>query len=144
MKVPKRYIWLSYVSAGTTQSNAEQVTRQLKMLRFQGEFIAPMRVVMTDFEQHKKDGEWWYKEGFYTHPGGYKMCLKVNANGGGMARTPTYLVMYVCMMRRKFDNALKWPFRDNVSIQLLNQRANDGHHTRNVHFDKAPICYAKL
>ncbi len=125
---------------GLSEQN-QQLTKELEKLRLHVETFAPVQIVMTDFEQHKKVGDTWYSEGFYTHPGGYKMCLKVNANGGGDGNG-THVSCYVCMMRGKFDNALKWPFRGNVTIQLLNQRANDGHHTRTVHFNKAPICYA--
>ncbi len=112
-----------------------QLTGQLKTLRLQGEFIAPMRIVMTDFQQHKNDVDRWYSEGFYTHPGGYKLGLNVDANGYGDGRG-SHVSCFVCLMCGKFDSTLKWPFRGNITIQLLNQRGDRGHYTRIVRFDR--------
>ena len=36
---------------------------------------------MTDFEEYKREDDFWYSPHFYTHPGGYKMCLKVIPSG---------------------------------------------------------------
>jgi len=45
--------------------------------------VFPIKLMMTNFAEIKRsDGE-WYSPPFYTHPQGYKMCLKVNANGRG-------------------------------------------------------------
>ena len=38
-------------------------------------FIPPPDIIMTDFERRKKSNELWYSLDFYTHIGGYKMCL---------------------------------------------------------------------
>ena len=46
-------------------------------------FVPPPDIVMTDFEKHKKAGDLWYSPPFYSHIGGYKMCLCVDANGYG-------------------------------------------------------------
>ena len=36
---------------------------------------------MTEFEKHKRDSNEWFSEPFYSRPHGYKLCLKVDANG---------------------------------------------------------------
>ena len=41
----------------------------------------PLTLSMEDFEQHKLDDSCWFSPPFYTHTHGYKLCLKVYANG---------------------------------------------------------------
>jgi len=49
-------------------------------------FFPPPVFTMTDFEQHKKDGDDWFSPPFYSHAGGYKMGLSVDANGHGSGK----------------------------------------------------------
>ena len=58
---------------------------------------------------------------FYTHIGGYKMCLSVDANGWRHSEG-THVGMSVYMMRGEFDDHLQWPFKGVVKVQLINQR----------------------
>ena len=97
-------------------------------------FIPPPDIVMTDFEKHKKTGDKWYSPSFYSHIGGYKMCLRVDAfgNGGGKA---THISAFCYLTRGEYDDQLKWPFRGDITIQLLNQSSDEGHRERFVHFD---------
>ena len=73
---------------------------------------------MTDFEQHKKDDDQWFSLPFYSHPKGYKMCLRVDANGHGQGKH-THTSIHIHLMKREFDDQLKWPFRGEVIIKLL-------------------------
>ena len=34
-----------------------------------------------EYSMLKKTREEWYSSPFYSHPGGYKLCLKVDASG---------------------------------------------------------------
>ena len=43
--------------------------------------IVPCYVAMDNFTQHKKDDDTWHSTPFYSGPQGYKMCLRVYANG---------------------------------------------------------------
>ena len=88
---------------------------------------------MTNFEEHKRDGDIWYSPHFYTHPNGYKMCLRIDANGTGSGRG-THLSVFVCLMRGEFDDRLKWPFRGNISIKLANQEEDKDHIVKTVRF----------
>ena len=38
----------------------------------------PVDIIMDDFEQHKRSDDIWYSPPFYTHLGGYRMCLRVD------------------------------------------------------------------
>ena len=101
--------------------------------------IVPVTFTMTDFEKHKRDDDHWYSEAFYTHyPHGYKMCLGVDANGTGDGEG-THVSVYVFLMRGEFDDYLKWPFRGDITIQLLNHLEDKEHHSMTLPFtDTAP------
>ena len=79
--------------------------------------LLPLDIIMDDFEQHKKKGGIWYSPPFYTHLGGYRMCLRVEANGSGRVMG-THVSVFVSLMRGVFNDLLKWPFRAVVKIQL--------------------------
>ncbi len=80
------------------------------------------------------DNDPWHSDGFYTHPQGYKVCLRVDANGNGSGKG-THVSWFIFLMRGEFDNHLKWPFRGTVTITLLNQRQDKNHHTETFPFD---------
>ena len=97
-------------------------------------FVTPPDIVMTDFEEHSKADDEWYSPPFYSHIGGYKMCLSVNANGCGDGRG-THVSVYVYLMRGEYDDQLKWPFCGDITIQLLNQRRDEGHKVFTLRFN---------
>ena len=81
---------------------------------------------MTEYTKHKRDDDAWYSPPFYTGPGGYKMCIRVAANGraGGAG---THVSVYVHLMRGEHDDWLVWPFRGNIIIKLVNQNSDQDH-----------------
>ena len=80
----------------------------------------PVTFTMTNVLQYVRDDDYWFSPPFYSHPQGYKMCFSVVPNGWGIAKG-IFLSSYVYMMRGEFDDNLKWPFRGEVTIRLLNQ-----------------------
>ena len=78
---------------------------------------------MTNFEEYKRDNDHWYSSHFYTHPKGYKMYLDVYANGN----QGTHLSVYVGLLQGEFDDQLKWPFRGEVTVKLVNQEEDKVH-----------------
>ena len=86
----------------------------------------PFQITMPDFEKHKAANDQWYSEPFYTHPRGYKMCISVHANGNGSAKQ-THISVFAYLMRGMFDEHLKWPLTCNITIELLDQKENEGH-----------------
>ena len=88
--------------------------------------VVPIEFTLSDFEQYKKESGDWYSPAFYTHPRGYRMCLGVNPNGYGRG-LGTHVSICTCIMRGPFDNGLKWPFRGDVTIQIMNQAGEDNH-----------------
>ena len=88
---------------------------------------------MPEFEQHKSSQDIWYSPPFYTRPGGYKMCIGVDANGDGDA-AGTHVSVFAYLMKGRNDDNLPWPFTEEIIITLLNQLADKNHHTRTISF----------
>ena len=91
--------------------------------------LVPVSFTMPNFEQKKIFSSSWYSSSFYTHPRGYKMCLNVEANSWGGSKG-SYVGVALYMMPGDYDNILKWPFRGEITIQLLNQRGDHEHHLK--------------
>ena len=88
----------------------------------------PWVIKMEDFQTRKaKDGE-WCGEPVYSHFGGYRMCLKVYANGDRDGKG-THVSVYIYLMRGDNDDNLKWPFKGTIKISLLNQLEDRQHRT---------------
>ena len=65
-----------------------------------------------------------YSPAFYTHPHGYRMCVGVSPNRCGDGKE----TIFTHMMQGPFDDYLKWPFRGEITIQIVNQ-VGDHRHT---------------
>ena len=65
---------------------------------------------------------------FYTHPQchGYRMCVRVVPNGDGDGKG-THVSIFTHMMPGPFDKYLKWPFRGEITIQIVNQVGDHDH-----------------
>ena len=82
---------------------------------------------MTQYSTLKKNIDAWFSPPFYTGPGGYKMCISVDANGWGDG-AGTHVSVYVYLMRGEYDSRLVWPFRGDITIQLVNHNNDQDHH----------------
>ena len=77
----------------------EKIVMGDSLLDHQG---CPCVFKMPEFSQHKSSKQEWYSPPFYTSPGGYKMCIRVDANGDGDTRVS----VYAYLMKGKNDNNL--------------------------------------
>ena len=98
--------------------------------------VLPIEFVVTNFTERKSSNRVWYSLPFYTHPQGYKMCLKVYANGCGDGEG-THVSVFAYLMRGEFDDHLKWPFQGHVVLQLCNQLEDKRHCGHTISFSKA-------
>jgi TNF receptor-associated factor 2/TNF receptor-associated factor 3 len=57
---------------------------------------------------------------FYAGPNGYKMCIRIYLNGDGVGKG-THISLFFVLMHSEHDVLLTWPFRQPVSLTLLNQ-----------------------
>nr|XP_014346563.1 PREDICTED: TNF receptor-associated factor 3-like isoform X2 [Latimeria chalumnae] len=61
-----------------------------------------------------------YSQPFYTSSAGYKMCVRIYLNGDGMGKG-THLSVFFVVMRGEYDSLLPWPFRQKVTLTLMDQ-----------------------
>ena len=116
------------------KQQGEQISALMKLLPVK---VPPVDIIMDDFEEHKKNDNDWYSPPFYSHVGGYKMCLKVYANGVGDAKG-THVSVYVYLMRGEFDDDLKWPFSAHITIDL--KKNIPPHHKYRFKFEGGKQC----
>ena len=92
----------------------------------------------VDFQVKQTDEEVENLPAIYTHPRGYRMCVSVCPNGHGKGKG-THVSIYTHMMQGPFDDNLKWPFRGEITIQIVNQ-VGDHDHVEDVirYTDKTP------
>ena len=95
--------------------------------------VSPNVLKFTNFAERKSRNEITYSPPFYSSPGGYKMCLRVYANGRGDGKD-THISLYVCLMSGENDDHLVWPFTGTVKIELLNQLSDYHHHKTTIQF----------
>ncbi|XP_059814825.1 TNF receptor-associated factor 3 isoform X1 [Hypanus sabinus] len=67
-----------------------------------------------------------YSQPFYTGYFGYKMCARVYLNGDGMGKG-THLSLFFVIMRGEYDALLPWPFKQKVTLMLLDQGQANRH-----------------
>ena len=92
-------------------------------------FIPPPEMNMDNFEKLKNDDRDWYSPAFKTHVGGYKMCIRMQANGQGNGNG-THVSLFVNMMKGEFDSHLKWPFKGEITVELVNQKKGGRNHVK--------------
>ena len=127
--IPHHYLNTSYLKEDTIL---------FRVMLLNTTSILPYQITMTDFERHKKDEDNWYSEPFYTHPGGYRMYITINADGFQSGKG-THVSVFVSVARGKFDHSLKWPFRGNIIVKLINQKNDVESYKRTISFnDETP------
>lgn len=94
----------------------------------------PFAFTLENFEHLKRHGLRWSSPAFYSHPAGYKMCVGVVAGGDSVGRG-THVSLTVYLLPGEADSELEWPFRGTVTVRLLNERRDGGHHEKSVVFD---------
>ena len=99
--------------------------------------------LMANFSKEKakdKISDWW-SPAMYTHDGGYKFCIGVDANGYGGGRGKAIRVMWKHVVG-EYDDQLKWPTTARLPLELFNQ---DGGvnlaHTSRFPLNKPDIVY---
>ncbi|XP_074207961.1 TNF receptor-associated factor 5 isoform X3 [Camelus bactrianus] len=86
---------------------------------------------VTDYKLKKRealDGHMVsiFSQPFYTSRCGYRLCARAYLNGDGSGKG-THLSLYFVVMRGEFDSLLQWPFRQRVTLMLLDQSGKKNH-----------------
>ena len=72
---------------------------------------------------------------FYTHSHGYCMCITVYTNGHGVGEG-THVSIFTCLMQGPNNDHLKWPFRGEITIQIVNQAGDHSHFERTITYNE--------
>lgn len=86
---------------------------------------------IRDYSRRKQDAKTGrtislYSQPFYTGRFGYKMCARVYLNGDGVGKA-THLSLFFVVQRGEYDALLPWPFKQKVSLMLLDQDTGTRH-----------------
>ena len=63
---------------------------------------------------------------FFTHPHGYRLCLQVFPNSYRRGKG-THVSLFMYVMQGPFDSLLKWQFRGELTVQVVNQVGDHDH-----------------
>ena len=75
---------------------------------------------------------------FHTHSCGYQMRISFYPNGFGDGKG-THVSIYTQLMQGPYDDHLKWPFRGEITVQIVNQTGDHSHIERTITYhDKTP------
>ncbi|XP_007890671.1 TNF receptor-associated factor 5 [Callorhinchus milii] len=67
-----------------------------------------------------------YSLPFYTSRCGYRLCARVYLNGDGLGKG-THLSLFSVVMKGEYDSLLPWPFKQKVTLMLLDQGPKKNH-----------------
>ena len=100
----------------------------------------PCTRTLTRYSEYKKTDSEWDSIPFYSRDKGYKLQLRVYANGRGSGKG-THLSLYVFLLKGEYDDQLQWPFNANITVQLLNWSGDNSHEEKTIPYHTAPLEY---
>ena len=100
----------------------------------------PCTRTFYNYTAYKKTNRDWWSLPFYSRDKGYKLMVRVAANGDGSGKG-THLSLYVYLLKGEYDDQLKWPFNANITVQLLNWSRDNGHEEKTIPHHKGPLDY---
>ena len=84
---------------------------------------------ISKYSKRKQFNNHYFSPPFTTSPQGYRLCLRVDANGSGECKG-SHLSVYAIVMKGQHDDRLQWPFTGTIIIELLNWLEDKGHYKR--------------
>ena len=83
------------------------------------------KVTMENFSKEKAKDKCddWKSPPMYTHPGGYKFCIGIDANGAGDSCGKSVNVE-VWVIKGEYDDQLQWPVTAKFTLELINHFEN--------------------
>ena len=102
---------------------------------------------LPEYASKKEKNESFLSAPFYTGSGGYKMCIRVDANGVRDG-AGTHVPVFTKLLEGCYDDQLHWPFLGTITYKLLNQLADNKHHSsmiiyQNSHDMQVGSCKGK-
>ena len=103
----------------------------------------PTILTMRGFGHYRASNVEWCSQPFYSWPGGYKLRMKVFANGYSSGRN-THLSILVYLMRGENDSQLRWPFEGVVTLQLINWKENQNHLCKTIPYRAGEVQSSRV
>ena len=102
-------------------ADLEEYIRQQEVSSYDGVLLFKI----TDFARRRSDAQAgrqtsFYSPSFFSSRHGYKMCARIYLNGDGMGKG-THISLFFVVMRGQHDALLRWPFRQKVTLMILDQ-----------------------
>ncbi|KAI4872813.1 hypothetical protein NFI96_016143 [Prochilodus magdalenae] len=117
----QRHTRLLDIHVEQLQCNEQRFT-QLESTSYDGKLIWKVH----DYHRKKEAGTSLTSPPFYTSRSGYKLSARIYPGGEGAARG-SHMSLYVMLMRGDFDSLLPWPFRQSVTLTVLDQSGSRNH-----------------
>ena len=108
------------ILSDTVNSHEEQHKVQTRKQKF--------TFKLSHYTSKKEKNEIFLSTPFYTYSGGYKMCIRVDANGNDVGKD-SHISIFTTILAGSYDNELRWPFLGTVTYELLNQLEDNNHHS---------------
>lgn len=122
----------SVVDLIDTMVKIQEVNAQRK--QFQEEKTVPVTFSVPEYIIKKDNDQKFTTSPFYTSSYGYRMALRVFANGDGEGRD-THVSVCAPILEGKYDNDLQWPFTGSITFTLLNQLEDKNHYSHTTTLD---------
>ena len=119
------------------QETVKQLQSSCTLLKSCVNPTPPFYFTLRNVKHHMQKDLSWMSPPFYSHAGGYKMCIVVFANGLGSGKG-THLSLLIGIMRGEYDDQLQWPFRGKVIIQTCMHSEKWGSDTTLTFDDTVP------
>ena len=85
----------------------------------------PVTFTIDNFKKRVATNDRWISQPFYTHSGGYKVCLCVFPNGHSRVRGAGFVSASIHFMTGEFDDHLTWPFPGGIfTVTAICQKGN--------------------
>ena len=97
--------------------------------------VPPFYFTISSFKHYQKNEFTFFSEPFYSHPGGYKMRVKIHPNGFGDAKG-AYMGLYVSILHGEFDDQLRWPFNGSITVQAYNRTTEQWSNKQTINMNK--------
>jgi TNF receptor-associated factor 4 len=110
------------------QDNMQALEDTILSLQTTIKSLRPKIFVLSEYQKKKDESKQYLFPPFYTHPKGYRMALRVYANGRGDGEG-THVSVHAPLLEGENDAELKWPFIGQVTFMLLNQLEDKNHCT---------------
>ena len=129
-----KYLYNDFLRLQVKQIVVHSIALPLKTPSWQhprNAYPSVCELTLNNIFKRKQLNNIFYGPSFHTHNKGYKMCLKVYANGYGDGEN-THISVYVTIMAGDNDDQLQWPFVGDVEFMLLNWLEDRGHHKKTL------------